>query len=63
MANKTKNLDLIKDVFYMITKQLFMQYLVLIKLNLLVKYNRHGVLAATDEKNNLLRKTIEWIRF
>ena len=37
MANKTKNLDLIKDVFYMITKQLFMQYLVLIKLNLLVK--------------------------
>ena len=40
MANKTKNLDLIKDVFYMITKQLFMQYLVLIKLNLLVKYNK-----------------------
>ena len=63
MANKTKNLDLIKDVFYMITKQLFMQYLVLKTKSLGKNTIRHGVLATDRRKNNLLRKTIEWIRF
>ena len=64
MANKTKNLDLIKDVFLHDNETIIYAIFGAYKTKSLGKNTiRHGVLAATDEKNNLLRKTIEWIRF